>query len=69
MEAQERKLSELNEQIKELSFSKGARDKEKLSKLQTEKTKTQNRISFYDKQLLQLESTKALKENTHGKHS
>ena len=60
MDAEEQRLSDINAQIKEISFGKGPRDKAKLSKLQDEKTKIQNRIHTYDKQLLRLESTKVL---------
>ena len=59
--AEEEKLTELRRQIKELSFSKGKRDSEKLKKLREEATKTANRINTYDRQLLSLESTTALK--------
>ena len=60
MEELEAKLADINAQIKDLSFSKGPRDKAKLSALKDEKIQTQNRINIYDKQLLRLESTKAL---------
>lgn len=60
MDAEEQRLSDINAQIKEISFGKGPRDSKKLSKLQQEKTKIQNRINTYDKQLLRLESTKVL---------
>lgn len=56
------KLAELRSQIKELSFAKGKRDKDKIRELKDEATKTANRITVYDKQLLRLESTKPLKE-------
>jgi hypothetical protein len=62
--AEERKLADLNRQLKELRFSKGKRTPEKtkqINDLQAEATKTANRISIYDKQLLNLESTTALK--------
>ncbi|MBQ2396426.1 MAG: hypothetical protein II304_05215 [Bacteroidales bacterium] len=62
--AEERKLADLNRQLKELRFSKGKRDTIKtkqINDLQAEATKTANRISIYDKQLLNLESTTALK--------
>lgn len=60
VEAEERKLSELNAQIKDLSFAKGPRDKGKLSTLRDEASKTANRINIYDKQLLRLEASKPL---------
>ena len=59
--AEEQKLHELREQIKELSFAKGARDTERIKSLQFEATQAANRINTYDRQLLNLESTKALK--------
>ena len=58
--AEERKLSELNEQIKELSFAKGPKDIKKIRDLQFEANQTANRISTYDKQLLRLEASKPL---------
>lgn len=60
--AEEKKLRELRGQIKEISFSKGARDTEKLKKLQFEANQAANRINVYDKQLLRLEATKPLME-------
>ena len=59
--SEEQKLSELRAQIKELSFKKGARDAEAIKSLQFEANQAANRINTYDKQLLNLESTKALK--------
>lgn len=60
--AEEQKLHELNEQIKELSFSKGPRDTQKIRDLRDEATMTANRISTYDKQLLRLEASKPLQD-------
>ena len=60
--AEEKKLRELRGQIKEISFSKGARDTEKLKKLQFEANQAANRINVYDKQLLSLEATKPIKD-------
>ncbi len=57
MNGQEQKLRKLNQQIKELSFAKGKRDTAKIRALRDEATKTANRISIYDKQLLRLESS------------
>ena len=62
--AEERKLADLNRQLKELRFSKGKRDAAKtkqINDLQAEATKTANRITIYDRQLLNLETTAALK--------
>ena len=61
IESEQKKLSEIRAKIKELSFAKGARDTEAIKKLQFEENQTANRINTYDKQLLNLESTKALK--------
>lgn len=55
------KLTELRAEIKEISFGSGKRDMEKLRSLQNEATKLANRITIYDKKLLNLESTKPLK--------
>lgn len=62
MNGQEQKLRKLNQQIKELSFAKGKRDTAKIRDLRDEATKTANRISIYDKQLLRLESSKPLQD-------
>lgn len=62
IDAEEKKLRELNEQIKELSFSKGPRDTKKIRDLRDEATMTANRISTYDKQLLRLEASKPLQD-------
>ena len=59
--SEEKKLHDLREQIKELSFKKGPRDTEAIRRLQFEANQAANRINTYDKQLLNLESTKALK--------
>ena len=58
--ADERKLSELNQKIKDLSFSKGPRDTQAIRDLQFEAKQTANRINTYDKQLLRLEASKPL---------
>ena len=60
--SEEQKLSELNEQIKELSFSKGPRDTKAIRDLQFEARQTANRINTYDKQLLRLEASKPLQD-------
>ncbi len=60
IEALEGKLEDINRQIREISFSKGPRDKEKLRSLMGEKTKTANRIDIADRQLLRLEAAKVL---------
>ncbi len=58
--AEQDKLTTLNEQIKELSFGKGKRDMAKLRQLRDEKIKTENRITIYDKRLLRIETAKPL---------
>ncbi len=61
LDAEQDKLQNLNKQIKELSFSKGARDAKKLDELKKQAKATANRINYYDKKLLELESVKAIK--------
>ncbi len=56
-----KKLAEIKGEIKELSFAKGSRDTKQIRELQDEATKTANRINIYDRQLLNLEATTALK--------
>ena len=60
--AEERKLSELNKQINELSFAKGPKDTKKVRDLQSEARQTANRINIYDSQLLRLEASKPLQD-------
>ena len=60
--SEEKKLSELNQQIKELSFAKGPRDTKKIRSLQFEANQTANRINTYDKQLLRLEASQPLQD-------
>ena len=60
--AEEKKLSELNAKIKELSFAKGPRDAKAIRDLQFEARQTANRINTYDKQLLRLEASKPLQD-------
>ena len=62
IESEQAKLTEIRAKIKELSFAKGARDTEAIKSLQFEANQAANRINTYDKQLLNLESTKALKD-------
>jgi DNA-cytosine methyltransferase len=61
IEAEQKALAETRAKIKALSFAKGARDTEAINKLQFKANQMANRINTYDKQLLNLESTKALK--------
>ena len=56
LDAEEAKLSRLNAQIRELTFGKGSKDREKLAALRLEAKQTQNRIDIYDRQLLKLEA-------------
>lgn len=60
MEKEEQHLNELNAKIRELSFAKGPRDKEKIRALREDAIETANRINIYDKQLLRLEASKPL---------
>ena len=60
--AEEKKLHQLNQQIKDLSFAKGPKDTKKIRELQFEATQTANRISTYDKMLLRLEASKPLQD-------
>ena len=62
IEAEERKLQELNEKIREMSFAKGPRDAKAIKDLQFEAQQAANRINTYDKQLLRLEASKPLQE-------
>lgn len=61
IESEQAKLAEVKAQIKELSFAKGKRDTEAIKKLQFEANQSANRINTYDRQLLNLEATAALK--------
>ena len=61
IEAEQQKLSDIRAKIKELSFAKGPRDTETIKKLQFEANQAANRINTYDRQLLNLEATTALK--------
>ena len=60
IESEERKLRELREQIKDLSFAKGPKDTKKIRSLQFEANQAANRINTYDKQLLRLEASAPL---------
>ena len=59
---EERKLRDLNTQIKELSFSEGPRDTKKIKGLRFDAAQVANRINTYDKQLLRLEASKPLQD-------
>ena len=60
IDALERTLAELNGKIRDLSFGKGPKNTEAIRGLRERATKTANRISIYDKQLLRLEASKPL---------
>ncbi len=55
------KLDEIRAKIKELSFAKGPRDNEAITELRLRAEKLANSINYNDRQLLDLESTQALK--------
>ena len=61
IEAEQAKLSDLKARIKALYSAPGARDTEAINKLQFEANQAANRINTYDRQLLALEATSALK--------
>ena len=60
--AEEKKLRELNKQIKDMTFSKGQTDIKKARALQFDAQQAANRINTYDRQLLRLEASKPLKD-------
>jgi hypothetical protein len=61
IESEQAKLAETKAKIKELSFAKGRRDTEAIKKLQFEANQTANLINTYDRELLNLEASAALK--------
>ena len=63
IESAQAKLSEIKEKANELRFTKGrsATETKQMRDLEAEATRIANRINTYDKQLLDLESTTALK--------
>ena len=63
IEAEQKKLGEIRAKANELRFTKGrtAAETKQMKDLDFEATQIANRINTYDKQLLNLESTKALK--------
>lgn len=54
-------LREVRKEIRELSFAKGPRDMARLKALREDATMTANRINTYDRMLLRLEASTALK--------
>lgn len=63
IEAEQEKLSKIRAEIKDLSFPKKGtkKDTARINSLRTEANRVANRINTYDRQLLNLESTTALK--------
>ena len=63
IDSEHKKLNELRAEANNLRFTKGrtAEETKRMKALDFEATQTANRINTYDKQLLNLESTKALK--------
>lgn len=59
--ANEQELYEVRKEIKELSFAPGKRDTAKLKTLREKSIELSNAVTFYDKKLLNLESTSFLK--------
>lgn len=62
IEAEQARLAKIRAELRELYFTKGRRDTDKIKSLQTTATQIENRINKYDRQLLNLESTEALKD-------
>ena len=61
LDAEQEKLKKLKAEIKELTFGKEKKDAAKLKALREEATKSENRIKYYDKKLLELEAMTAIK--------
>lgn len=61
MEQTEKQLTATRAKIRELSFSKGARDTEQIGRLRKTATELERRISYYDRQLFNLEASAPLK--------
>ena len=58
----ENKLSEFNQQIREIRFTKGKYDAEKLEKLEAETEKIAEAINKYDRYLISLEASEPLRK-------
>lgn len=58
----QQRLQAVNAKIKEISFSKGKKDKVKLAELQKTSKELNDLINRYDKKLFSLESTESLKQ-------
>ncbi len=61
MDKEQARLQEIRAKLKELSFAKGTRDTKRINELKFEANRLANRINIFDRQLLNLESTTALK--------
>ena len=61
-ETYEQRIAENRAELKELSFAKGKRDTARIQALKTEITKDTNRVKAVDRQLLELEATRSLKD-------
>lgn len=61
-ETYEQRIAENKAELKELSFAKGKRDTARIQALKTEITKDTNRVKAVDRQLLELEATRSLKD-------
>lgn len=61
-ETYEQRIAENKAELKELSFAKGKRDTVRIQTLKTEITKDTNRVKAVDRQLLELEATRSLKD-------
>lgn len=61
-ETYEQRIAENKAELKELSFAKGKRDTARIQTLKTEITKDTNRVKAVDRQLLELEATRSLKD-------
>ena len=61
LDAEQEKLKNLKAEIKELTFGTQKKDLVKLKALREEAVKTENRIKYYDKKLLELEAMTAIK--------
>ena len=55
-------LTEVNAEIKQLSFGEGTRNNARLRELRADKTKTENRINTIDKKVLRLEANESLRK-------
>lgn len=61
MNEEQRRLNEIRDEIRRMSFGTGKRDTDRLRSLRDEANKLANRINIYDKQLLRIEAMKPMK--------